>query len=110
MAARHLSEQIGRCRRDDDEVGLARQANVSDLLLVAEIEEVGEDLRVGEGANRKRRDELGSGSRQHGAHGRPLLAQASHEVEALVSGDAAADDEQNALLLHVELLLPVCSE
>ena len=39
-AVRHLGEEVGRRRRDDDEVGLARQADVADLVLVVEVEEV----------------------------------------------------------------------
>ena len=58
MAAGHLGQQIGRGRRDDDQVGLARQPDVADLALVVEIEQVGEDAVAGQRADRQRRDEL----------------------------------------------------
>ncbi len=35
--------------------------------------------------------------RHHRAHARRLLAQAANELEAFVGGNAAADDEQDAL-------------
>ena len=37
---------------------------------------------------------------QNRAHARAPLLQAAHEIEALIGGDAAADDEQDALALH----------
>ena len=58
MAAGHLGEQVGGGRRDDDQVGLARQADVADLALVVEIEQVGEHAIAGQRADRQRRDEL----------------------------------------------------
>ena len=39
-AVRHLRQEIGGGRRHDDQVGLARQADVADLLLLVEIEEI----------------------------------------------------------------------
>ncbi len=101
MSARHLGEQVGRCRRHDQEIGVARQADVSDLLLVIEIEQIREHALRRQGADRKRRHELGRGTRHHGAYGGAALAQPADEVEALVGGDAAADEEQNTLLFHV---------
>ena len=58
MAAGHLGQQVGGGRRDHDQIGLARQADVADLALVVEIEQLGEDAVVGERADRQRRDEL----------------------------------------------------
>ncbi len=101
MSAGHLGEQVGRRRRDDQEVGVARQADVADLLLVVEIEQVGEHALRRQRADRKRRHELGRGARHHGAHGGAALAQPADEVEALVGGNAAADEEQDTLLFHV---------
>ena len=57
-------------------------------------------LLLGERRERERRDELGPAARQDRAHGRAPLLQAAHEVEALIGGDAAADDEQDALAVH----------
>ena len=102
MAARHLGEEVGRRRRDDDQVGLARQADMADLVLVVEIEQIGEHPVVAERGDRQRRHELLRRARHHRAHRHAVLAQAAHEVEALVGGNAAADDEQDAVLSHVK--------
>ena len=97
MPARHLREQIGRRRRHDDEVGVARQPDVADLALVVEVEQVGEHALVGERADRERRHEFLRRLREHGAHAHIPLAQAPDEVETFIGGDAAADDEENPL-------------
>ena len=34
MASGHFGEEVGRGRRDDNQIGFARQANVADLMLV----------------------------------------------------------------------------
>ena len=56
---------------------------------------------VGQRADRQRRHELRRGARHHGAHRGAVLAQAADQVEALVGGDAAADEKQDTLLFHV---------
>ena len=56
---------------------------------------------VGQRADGQRRHELGAARVITARTEAPCLAQAADEVEALVGGDAAADDEQNALLFHV---------
>ena len=96
MAAGHLGDEVCGGRRHHDQVGLARQADVADLALVVEIEQLGEDALVGERADRKRSDELLRGPGHHGAHGDAALAQATDQIEALVGGDAAADDQNDA--------------
>ena len=58
MTVRHLRHEVGGRRRDDDQVGLARQPDVTDIELVGRIEQVGEHLLAGEGADRQRRDEF----------------------------------------------------
>ena len=58
VSAGHLGEQVGRRRRDDQEVGLARQPDVADLLLVVEVEQVGEYAVRGQRADRQRGNEL----------------------------------------------------
>ena len=50
---RHLGEKVGGRRRDDDEVGLARQPDVADRILLVEVEEAPEDALAGDGARRK---------------------------------------------------------
>ena len=68
-----------------------------DLGLVLEVEQIGEGLLLGEHGERERRDELGAAFGQDRAHGRAPLLQAAHELEALIGGDAAADDQEDAL-------------
>ena len=97
MTARHLGEQVGSGRRHHDQIGLARQADVADLALVVEIEQLGEDAIVAERADRERRDELLRRPGHHHAHGDAALAQPPDQVEALVGGDAAADDQQHPM-------------
>ena len=96
MAAGHLGEQVGGGRRHHDQIGLARQADVADLALVVEVEQVGEHALVAERADRQRRDELLRRPGHHRAHGDAALAQAADQLEALVGGDAAADDQHDA--------------
>ena len=72
-----------------------------DLGLVLEVEQIGEGLLLGEHGKRERRDELGAAFGDDGAHGRAPLLQAAHELEALIGGDAAADDQEDALAVHV---------
>ena len=92
-----LRHQVGGGRRDDDDVGLARQADMADIVLVLAVEKLGEDVVGGQRADRKRRDELARRRGHHAADRSAALAQPADQVERLVGGDAAADDEQDAL-------------
>ena len=58
MPAGHLGHEVGGGRGDDDQIGIAGQADVADLALVVEAEEVGEHPLVGQRADRQRRHEL----------------------------------------------------
>ncbi len=51
MAARHFGHQVGGRRRDDDEIGVARQPDMADVELALRIEQIG----VGALAARARR-------------------------------------------------------
>ena len=79
------------------EVGLAGQPDMADILLVLAVEQIGEDMVGGQRADRQRRDELLRRLGHHGAHRGAALAQPADQVERLVGGDAAADDQQDAL-------------
>ncbi len=96
VAARHLGQQVGGGRRHHDQVGLAREADVADLALVVEVEQLGEDALVGQRAHRQRRDELLRRPGHDRAHADARLAQAADQLQALVGGDAAADDQHDA--------------
>ena len=100
MAARHLRDQVGGGRRDDHEIGVAREADVTDIELALRVEQVGEGALPGQRTDRERRDEFMAGFGQDAAHMRAALAQPTDQVERLVGGDAAADDENDALAGH----------
>ncbi len=57
------------------------------------------DLVAGEARDRQRRDEVRAGLGEDGARARAPLAQAADQLEGLIGGDAAADDEQDAFVL-----------
>ena len=97
QAVGKLRHQIGGGGRYDQQVGLARQADMADIMLVLPVEQLGEDMVGGQRADRKRRDELLRRRRHDAAHRSAALAQAADQVERLVGRDAAADDEENAL-------------
>ena len=58
MAAGELRHQVGGGWRDDDKIGLARQADMADIVLVLAVEKLGEDMVGGQRADRQRRDEF----------------------------------------------------
>ncbi len=92
----HARQDIGGGGRDDDEVGLARQADMPHLALVGQRKQIAIDLVARQRGERQRRDELGARGGQDAAHGRAPLAQTPDQIEAFVSRDAARHDEQNA--------------
>ena len=67
MAPGELRHQVGGTRRNDDQIGLARQADMADIVLVLPVEKLGEDVIGGKRADRKRRHELARSRRHHAA-------------------------------------------
>ncbi len=96
MAARDFRDQVGGRRRDDDEIGVARQADMADVEFALRIEQIGIGALAGERAGGKRRDEMLRGGGENAAHLRAALLQAPDQIERFIGGDAAADDEQDA--------------
>ena len=96
MAAGHFGDQIGGRRRHHDEIGVAREADMADVEFALRIEQIGIGALAGERAGGKRRDEMLRGLGEDAAHARAAILQAADEIERLIGGDAAADDEQNA--------------
>ena len=96
MAAGHLGQEVGGRRRNNQHIGLARQADVADLALVVEVEQVNEHALIGQRADGERRHEAGCSRGHDHADMVAALAQAADEVEALVGGDAAADNQEDA--------------
>ena len=98
VAARHLGEQVGGGRRHDDQLRLAREADVADLALVVEVEQFAEHALAGERPDRQRRDELRAQPWSSPPARPPALAQPPDQLQAFVGGNAAADDQDNALV------------
>src|SRR5262249_7943936 len=69
----------------------------ADVELASRIEQVREHALARERAGRQRRDELLRRLGENAAHGEAALFEPADEIERLVGGDAAADDEKNAL-------------
>ena len=93
----HAGENIGRRRRDHDQVGLAREAYVPDVMLVQPVEEFREHLVAGDRTDRERGDERFRRRGQDRLHIGAALAQPPDQVERFVEGDPAGDDEQDTL-------------
>ena len=55
---RHLGDQVGSRRRNDDEICVARQADMPDIELALRIEQIGIGALASERTDRKRRDEM----------------------------------------------------
>ena len=96
-AVRHARQQIGGRGRDDDEIGRARQFDVAHLRFVGQAEQIL--------AHRLRRSARPPTAARRIAWRRAVittrtlraaLAQPPDQFQRLVSGDAAADDQQNA--------------
>ncbi len=94
-AVRHLGEEVGGRRGDDDDVGLACEPDVADRVLFVGVEEFVEDRLAGDRGNGKRRYEMMRRAAHRGAHLRAFVLQAADQLQHLVGGDAAADDDQD---------------
>ena len=89
-------DDIRRRRRDDEEIAFLRQAQMAHLALIGQREEIGIGFLAGERRGRERRDELLRARGQDAAHARAALLEAPDEIERLISGNAARDDQQDA--------------
>ena len=93
----HLGHEIGGGGRHHNKVGLARQANVADIVLGGAVPQVAEDGVAGNGADAHRCDELLGRLTHDAAHRRAALTQAADQVEAFIGRNPSADDEKDAL-------------
>ena len=78
------------------EVGVAGEADMADVELALRVEQVGVGALAAERAGRERRDEVLRRAGEDAAHPRAAVLQPPDQVERLVGGDAAADDEEDA--------------
>ena len=69
---------------------------MADVELALLIEQIRERALAGERASGERRDEFLRGLGENAAHGEGVLLQSADEIERLIGGDPAADDQQNA--------------
>jgi hypothetical protein len=95
MAVGELGHQIGGGRSDHQQIGLARKPDVADVVLVIAVEQFGEHMIGRKRADRQGGDEFPRGGSHDHAHRGVALAQPADEIQRLVGGDAAADDEQD---------------
>src|SRR5690606_26179447 len=109
MAASHLCQQACSRRSDHDEVRLSAQPDMADIVLVLTVEQLGEDAITRDGADRQRCDELLSSRRHDRPHPRPALPQAPDEVETLVGGNTATEDQEYASAVHVRTIGGWCT-
>ena len=78
-----------------------RASSMCDIAFSASgIPQVAAHFAAGDGLEGHRRDELARARGEHDLHFGALLAQATDEIGALVSGDAAGDAEEYAFALH----------
>ena len=95
VAGRHPRHQVGGGRRHHDRVGVPREPDMADIGLALPVEQVGMRPLPRERGGRQRRDEFLGRVGEQRAHLRPALAQAPDQVERLVGGDPAADDQED---------------
>jgi hypothetical protein len=97
---RKVRDEIGRGRRDDDQVGPARQLDMAHRTLCVLVPQVAAHLATGNGLERQRRNELARAGGHHDLYLGAALDQAAHQVRALVGGDAAGDAQQDSFCTH----------
>ena len=92
-----FARMFGGGRRDHHKIGAARELDVPHLAFVGQREQVGVDLALAQRLQRQRRDELRARVGQHAGHAAASAAQQADQFQRLVGGDAAGDDQQDAL-------------
>ena len=95
VALRHLRHQVGGGRRHDDEVAVARKSDVAGIELALGIEQIRVAALMRQRAGGERGDEFLRGVGEHAANRKTSIFQSPDEVERLVGGDAAADDQSD---------------
>jgi hypothetical protein len=98
VALRHLRHQVGGGGRDDDQIGVAGEADMPGIELALGIEQVGVAALVCE-RSRSAGDELLRGAGHDAADMDAAILQAADQVERLIGRDAAADDQGDAGLV-----------
>ena len=94
-AGREARDRVGGRRRDDDQVGLVGQADVPDLRLLGQVEELAPHRVARQRLHRERRDELRRGLGEDHPHVGARLDQQAAELGRLVGGDAAGHPQDD---------------
>ena len=89
--------QIGRCRHDQNEIGLTSQPDMAHLRLISQRKQVGENLLACQCRQAEWRDELLCASGHHTGDPDVVILKPSRHLECLVGGNATADDQQYPL-------------
>ena len=98
VAMRHFRHQVRGRGRHHDQVALARQADMAGVEFALGIEQVGVNALMRQRACRQRCDELLRRLCQYAADGEMAFLEPPDQVQRLVGGDAAADDQGDARL------------
>ena len=93
---RHLGHEVGAGRRHHDEVGLARQADMAHLGFVGQGEQLLIHLLAADRGEGEGRDEFRPAAGQDHAERQAAVAPAPDQLQRLVGGDAAGNDEEDA--------------
>ena len=96
-----LSQNVGRGRGHEDDVGLLCQRDVGDFELEITVKGVHHALVARQGLERDGGDELGGVFGHDDLHVGPQLAQCAGHVGHFIGGDAAADAQKDAFSLQI---------
>jgi ring-opening amidohydrolase-like protein len=100
VAGCQFRHQVGGCGRHHHNVRRTRQLYMPHLGFIGEAEQVLENPLTSQRRNGEGRHEFRARTGEDGAHPGAAFAQAADQFKALVGGDAAADDEQDAIAAH----------
>ncbi len=96
MTLRHLRHQVGGRGRHHDQIAVAGETDVAGVELARGIEQIHVAALVRQRAGGQRRDELLRGLGEHAADANAAFLQPPDQVQRLVGGDTAADDQGDA--------------
>jgi len=95
-AGGHPRQDIGACRRNNDEVGGARQLDVADRRLVCQAKQIVADGLPTESRSGKRGNELPGGGSHHDLNCRAAVFEATNQLQRFVRRDSPAYNQENA--------------
>ena len=100
---RQLGQTIGRCWRDQKQVGLIGQTDVGRFPTLFLVIEVGNDRLASQCLEGQRCDKALSIGCQHHVHTMPGVGQLAGQIDGLVSGDRSGDSEDDVHGLRSEI-------